>query len=410
MAFTDKSINALKSKVKPYEKGDGGWFGIRVGKRSKTWVYVYHFDARPRRLTLGSYEKMGTKSMSLADARIAFGKAKKLFSQGIDPATVAQDQKREEAAAETVAELVAEYLERHAEPNKKSAHLDRMMLHREIIPVLGRKKARDVTRRDIVLLLDKMQDRGVPIQRNRTQSTTSRMFRFGVQRGLLDVSPCQDIPRVKEAPRERALAIEEIASFWNSLGDAKTSPAIKLALLLPRNAFWPVAISYSTAPKAKMSVRASTSSPSNCSGAMYCRVPTSVPSSVSGFILPVIEVERVAAYVDHAVDRGRAAHDLAARAGDAAAAEIRLRFRPITPVIKRHGTGIGQRRRHLNKRPDVAAAIFQDQHPMAAGLRQPMGQHRTGGSGADDDVVEGRRAGHQWLEPGRMKGEMHAAN
>ena len=44
-----------------------------------------------------------------------------------------------------------------------------------------------------------------------------------------------------------------------------------LAWLSPGNARSPVAISYSTAPNAKMSVRASTARPSSCSGAMYCK-------------------------------------------------------------------------------------------------------------------------------------------
>ena len=55
---------------------------------------------------------------------------------------------------------------------------------------------------------------------------------------------------------------------------------IKLAWLLPVNAFFPVDISYNTEPKAKMSVRASTSFPSSCSGGMYWHVPIIVPSAV----------------------------------------------------------------------------------------------------------------------------------
>src|SRR5215471_925753 len=56
--------------------------------------------------------------------------------------------------------------------------------------------------------------------------------------------------------------------------------AIRLAWLLPSKAFFPVAISYSTAPNAKMSVRASASLASSCSGAMYCNVPRMLLSPV----------------------------------------------------------------------------------------------------------------------------------
>ncbi len=60
--------------------------------------------------------------------------------------------------------------------------------------------------------------------------------------------------------------------------------AMRLALLLPLKAGRAVAISYSTAPKAKISVRWSTARPSTCSGAMYWKVPTIVPSCVSDFL------------------------------------------------------------------------------------------------------------------------------
>src|SRR5260370_5122703 len=58
--------------------------------------------------------------------------------------------------------------------------------------------------------------------------------------------------------------------------------ATMLAWLFPVNARLPVALSYSTAPSAKMSERASASLPSVCSGDMYWNVPTRVPCAVSG--------------------------------------------------------------------------------------------------------------------------------
>jgi Arm DNA-binding domain len=38
-----------------FEKWEGGGFGIRVSPRGgKAWIWVYHFDGRPRRMTLGA--------------------------------------------------------------------------------------------------------------------------------------------------------------------------------------------------------------------------------------------------------------------------------------------------------------------------------------------------------------------
>jgi hypothetical protein len=70
--------------------------------------------------------------------------------------------------------------------------------------------------------------------------------------------------------------VAEIGSGWE-----ETMAAIKLVFDLPVNALFPVAISYKIAPSAKMSVLASASRPSSCSGAMYRKVPRIVPSAVS---------------------------------------------------------------------------------------------------------------------------------
>ena len=54
-----------------------------------------------------------------------------------------------------------------------------------------------------------------------------------------------------------------------------------LACPSPSKGRVPVSISYSVAPKAKTSERASTGFPSSCSGDMYCSVPSRLPSAVS---------------------------------------------------------------------------------------------------------------------------------
>ena len=65
-------------------------------------------------------------------------------------------------------------------------------------------------------------------------------------------------------------------------GSEARMAATMLAWLLPVKARLPEAISYNTAPKEKMSERASASLPSNCSGDMYWNVPSTVPCAVNG--------------------------------------------------------------------------------------------------------------------------------
>ncbi len=116
----------------------------------------------------------------------------------------------------------------------------------------------------------------------------------------------------------------------------------------------------------------------------------SVPPALGALLLPAVEIERMPTHVDEAVDRGRAAQDLAARALHAAPVQMRLRLGPIAPIV---GLGVHrdrQRRRHLDEDGAVRSAILEDQHAAAAVFAQPVGEHAARRAGADDHIIIGR--------------------
>ena len=231
MRLTDRSIKALTAKPERYEVWEDGrtGLGIRVSpKGRKSWIYMYRFERRPRRMTLGLYPKL-----SLANARVLHAKAKELKEDGIDPGTVHVEKRRAERNAETVAELVEEYLERYARPNKRSADADERALKKEVLPVWGNRKAKSVTRREVIRLLDEIVDRGSPVMANRLLGMLKRMFAFAVERDILESSPCFMVKApTKEAPRDRVLSQPEISTFWHALETAKMSSLTRLALKL----------------------------------------------------------------------------------------------------------------------------------------------------------------------------------
>src|SRR5712691_10670142 len=97
--FTDRSVGALRPRVARYEVWDDArkGFGVRVTPRGvKSFVWVYHFDGKPRRLTFGTYPRL-----SLADAGVKLAEAKNLLDRGVDPGARVVA----ERGAETVADL-----------------------------------------------------------------------------------------------------------------------------------------------------------------------------------------------------------------------------------------------------------------------------------------------------------------
>ena len=124
-----------------------------------------------------------------------------------------------------------EYLEKWARPRKRSAAEDERILRKDVLPAWGRRKARDIGRRDVVLLLDGIVERGAPIQANRTLGVIRRMFNFAISRDMLDTTPVVMVkPPSKENQRDRVLTFAEIRIFWHGLTKARMSEAVRLAL------------------------------------------------------------------------------------------------------------------------------------------------------------------------------------
>jgi integrase len=132
----------------------------------------------------------------------------------------------------TVEEVVREYLERHARPKKRSWREDARMLHRDVVPVWARRRARDVTARDVRRLLDAIVDRGAPIQANRTLAVMRRMFNWAAapDRAMVPQghNPCRGLERpAQETQRERVLTANELRALWQAL-DRETAEVASL--------------------------------------------------------------------------------------------------------------------------------------------------------------------------------------
>ncbi len=133
----------------------------------------------------------------------------------------------------TVAGLCAEYIERHAKPHKRSWAKDQEILNRDVIAVWGKRKAEEITKRDVVLLLEGIVDRGAPVMANYCFAIISKMFNFAMERDILRASPCVGVklPAPNHA-RERTLSEPEIKAFWNNLERCAMSEEIRRALKL----------------------------------------------------------------------------------------------------------------------------------------------------------------------------------
>lgn len=227
--FRDKFIKNLKPAEKEIRRSEGNGFTIRVMPSGvKTWLFLYTIDEKRRCKNLGQYP-----DVSLEKAREKFDEAKKMVKKGIDPLTVEDQKNDEQRKAPTVAKLIDEYIEKHAKPTKRGWAEDKRILDHDALPTWGKRKAADIKKRDVVLLLESIIERGSPGSANNNFKIIRKMFRFAVQRDIIEHSPCDGV--VMPAPLnrgDRVLSESEIKAFWNSLDTCHVSDDIKHALRL----------------------------------------------------------------------------------------------------------------------------------------------------------------------------------
>ena len=229
MKFSDKFVESLKPTEKINDIREANGFGIRVLPSGvKTWFFIYRIDGKRRFMNLGHYPSIG-----LSDARKKYRAAYDLYEHGKDPADLADQAKEDHRKAPTVADLCTEYIERHAKKFKRSWETDERILNHDVIPAWGKRKAADITKRDVVLILERIVDRGSPIMANNTFAVLRKMFNWAIEKDILPHTPCTGVkPPAPKVSRDRVLSEVEIKTFWGNLDACAVSSEIRAALRL----------------------------------------------------------------------------------------------------------------------------------------------------------------------------------
>lgn len=227
MRFSDRYIAKLQPRETRFEVLEGDGFTLRVTPAGvKSFYYVYKDHGKNYRLHLGTYPHC-----SLSEARERHRAAVSARFEGENPAQARRAERQERLLAPTVEELADEYIKRHAKPNKKSWEKDEYILGKDVIPAWGNRKAADIRRRDVILLLESIFDRGAPNQSRQVLKIIRRMFNFAIERDILEASPCHLVkPLAPDVKKARTLSEEEIRLFWKTLDSGRISEPMRRGL------------------------------------------------------------------------------------------------------------------------------------------------------------------------------------
>lgn len=241
--FTVAELLKLKAELPAGKEapapGQQGFSVLKLPSGELQFRFTYFFSGQRRRLSLGMFDRDGRDGrLTLAAAGERYDEARALLRDGLDP-KAQRDAARtenervalEEKRAPTFAAVFAEYNERELSSKRTGADLKRL-IERNALPVLGPRKVKDVTRREVVLLLNGIRDAGSPATADKVTTILVRCLNYACEAGMLDVNPLTGIKRGKSKPRERALSDAEVRAVWCGLDTSGIHRGTVLALKL----------------------------------------------------------------------------------------------------------------------------------------------------------------------------------
>ena len=237
-SFTDKALKGLPTPPKPaqldyFDTGARG-LGLRVsyGGRKSFFAMYSNAKGKRQRLGLGEYGRLEHGKLSLAEARKRAKARLGEVAKDKDPAGEA----RVVRVAPTVQTLIIDFIAMQYKRGRKSAAQQERILVRDVVPVIGDMKARDVRRGDIKSLLSEITDRPAPVLANRVHEVVRTMFNFGIEEEDYGIenNPADRLGnhRNPEQARDRWLSLVEIRDYWIALDGERPTAAAALRLCL----------------------------------------------------------------------------------------------------------------------------------------------------------------------------------
>ncbi len=201
MPLSDTTIRAAKPTEKLYRLTDANGLCLEVTPTgSKLWRYRYRFNGKAKMLALGAYP-----TITLLKARQRRDEARQQLIDGVDPGeqkkASRQAQKVEGLTFETMArEWFAYNAPRWAESTTYKAKL---YLENDLIPGIGARPLKAITRPELVELVRKVEARGTLNAAGKIRQWLHQIFRYALAIGAVDANPATDL-NVVAAPTKAA--------------------------------------------------------------------------------------------------------------------------------------------------------------------------------------------------------------
>ena len=204
---------------------DGRGLQLRITSSEKrTWSLQYRFNGRMLKTTIGEWP-----AVSVADARKLADAERLKLAQGVDPQTEKKNAKHKGLSFQSAWEMFdALYI---SEKKPKTAREYRRSAKADILPRFKHLALKDVTKADIVALIDSIHKRA-PVMANRTLALISKFYSWCLGKDYVERNLALGIPKVKEQSRDRVLTLEELRTIYSAAKKLSAGNQLFVQLLL----------------------------------------------------------------------------------------------------------------------------------------------------------------------------------
>ena len=232
MRLTVRSVETIRPSAERREIPDGimpGLYLIVQPSGAKSWAVRYRHQGQPRKHTIGSFPTVDLKT-----ARLLGGKALRAAAEGRDPGR--EKMLSRGAKVDSIDRVVENFFERHVRRTNRprSAQETERLLRLHVLTRWRGRTVDEITRRDVLDVLDRVVDGGAPIAANRTLAAVRKFFNWCVARDILSASPCAGVkPPTAERSRDRVLSDDELRNVWQAADEVgwPFGPLVKLLAL-----------------------------------------------------------------------------------------------------------------------------------------------------------------------------------
>lgn len=237
MKLNARTVDASKPKDKAYKLSDGGGLYLLVNTNgSRYWRLKYRVAGKEKLLALGVYP-----DVSLADARAKRSEAKRTLAAGGDPGEVKQSEKKAKilAVSNSFEALAVEWHE-HKRPNWSQGYANDILeyLQKDVFPFIGKRAIAEIKAAEMLMVLRKMEQRGVLDKLKKTRQACRQIFTYAVITGRAEHNPVVDLAGALKAPKQKHfphLLADQIGEFLRALsnytGSRVTQNATRLLML-----------------------------------------------------------------------------------------------------------------------------------------------------------------------------------